>query len=779
MSNMARAVPESAAPGSGIPLDLAPLLTPYGQNQRLLIRVVQLPRLARFSRGSGNDDGTWSLMPGDLDGLELLLPEDEDPPKTLSIRIVGIDRDENATIVAQLNVPLPPMEKTAKSSGDTAWQRRMERRVAAALRLGRRRAAEAVAEAEARWQAESETQQSDSQRALDDEWRQQLEAERSGRAEAEARAEEAAQRLAALTEELDAARARAAAAEAAGDEDDGQRRRSVEEAEGRLAQEFEHKLATARAAWQEEGEAHVAAAVKQAADQAEAEAESRLAAAQARWREEAGGEIEAARAQAAQAQSEIARLEAGLAEAEARGAEAAQRLATLEGDLEEATRQRVEAESEAGRLTTRLAEAETQQQAASAAQLAERTRQLEEAWQQKVEAESRARAAAESRADEAAERLSALSAELATAKAQAVAAAEQSFEQPRPADEEIEARLAQRVETQVAAARARWEKDNRARLDAAVQQAVGEAEAAAKRRLEAARRDWDKELQRALAVAEGKWRGEEAKRLAAARAEWQREFRSEVGKGRRGLRNLALRQRLARVGRLSLRAGLVAGALAAAYIYYPQLKPVIVDRWTPKVAALAGDAKTTALTELQALGLLPEGPTGGGRAPAGRCPDVGRGARRQSPHRPFHDHGGGVRLAARYRGHGPGTARRLGADRGRGRRREPRLAPQLAARRRRRTLGGSAAEQRVGAAQVALLGLDLLLHALGLGLQLRQVFLQLVDAQAVEVLGLGLLLARFQILHVHGEPPFSSCGGPDCRPPSSGTGVLPLPAALY
>jgi hypothetical protein len=136
---------------------------------------------------------------------------------------------------------------------------------------------------------------------------------------------------------------------------------------------------------------------------------------------------------------------------------------------------------------------------------------------------------------------------------------------------------------------------------------VGEAEAAAKRRLEAARREWDKELQRALAVAEGKWRGEEAKRLAAARAEWQREFRSEVGKGRRGLRNLALRQRLARVGRLSLRAGLVAGALAAAYIYYPQLKPVIVDRWTPKVAALAGDAKTTALTELQALGLLPEG----------------------------------------------------------------------------------------------------------------------------------------------------------------------------
>ncbi len=289
------------------------------------------------------------------------------------------------------------------------------------------------------------------------------------------------------------------------------------------------------------------------------------------------------------------------AQAEARAEEATQRLAALSEDLEDATRQRVEAECEAGQLTTRLAELETQQ-AASEAQVAERARQLEESWQQKVEVESRARAAAESRADDAARRLSTLATELEAARAQ-VAAAEAAG-----GEAEAEARLAQRVEAQVTAARAGWERDNRARLDAAVKQAVGETEGVAKRQLEAARRDWDKELQSALAVAEGRWRGEEAKRLAAARAEWQREFRSEVGRAKRGLRSVALRQRLARFGRLSLRMGLVAGGLAAAYVFYPQIKPVIVDDWTPKITALAGDLKTTALNELRKLQLLPEGP---------------------------------------------------------------------------------------------------------------------------------------------------------------------------
>src|SRR3546814_17981167 len=58
-------------------------------------------------------------------------------------------------------------------------------------------------------------------------------------------------------------------------------------------------------------------------------------------------------------------------------------------------------------------------------------------------------------------------------------------------------------------------------------------------------------------------------------------------------------------------------------------------------------------------------------------------------------------------------------------------------------------EEGTGATQVVLLGGDLLLHPLGLRLQLGEVFLEFVDAEAVEVLGLRLLLARLQVFRVH------------------------------
>src|SRR3546814_5733314 len=44
---------------------------------------------------------------------------------------------------------------------------------------------------------------------------------------------------------------------------------------------------------------------------------------------------------------------------------------------------------------------------------------------------------------------------------------------------------------------------------------------------------------------------------------------------------------------------------------------------------------------------------------------------------------------------------------------------------------------------------SLLLHPLALRLQLGEIFLELVDAQAVEILGLRLLLARLQVFRVH------------------------------
>ena len=51
MNDRAKPVPAGSAAQGGIPLNLAPLLTPYGQHQRLTIRVVYLPPRAELTRG--------------------------------------------------------------------------------------------------------------------------------------------------------------------------------------------------------------------------------------------------------------------------------------------------------------------------------------------------------------------------------------------------------------------------------------------------------------------------------------------------------------------------------------------------------------------------------------------------------------------------------------------------------------------------------------------------------------------------------------------------------
>src|SRR3546814_6143181 len=59
---------------------------------------------------------------------------------------------------------------------------------------------------------------------------------------------------------------------------------------------------------------------------------------------------------------------------------------------------------------------------------------------------------------------------------------------------------------------------------------------------------------------------------------------------------------------------------------------------------------------------------------------------------------------------------------------------------------------------------SLLLHPLGLRLQLGEVFLELVDAQAVEILGLRLLLARLQVFRIHRSVSLPGRHGPPCLP---------------
>ena len=332
MSYSASAAADVAAMRDPIPLDLAPLITPYRQHRRLSIRVVHLPARAELTRGQRNEDASWSLAPEDLDGLALLLPEDVETPPSVAIRIVVVDRNENASIVGQFEVPLPRRGRTKPTSESAnideiqaEWQARLERRRAAAERLARRKAALAVAKAEVTWQ-------------------QRLAGERDGLAAAETRLGQAENEVARLQREVAAALARDAAAAAAAEEAARAQQQAIE---ARVAENVETKLSAARAAWEQEAAARLDAA-RDDSRRATETLDARLAEARAEWQMESEGRL-AAREQALELswRQKLQDVESARQAAEARAAEAARKAERLTQENAAATQRLAAAETAA------------------------------------------------------------------------------------------------------------------------------------------------------------------------------------------------------------------------------------------------------------------------------------------------------------------------------------------------------------------------------------------------------------------------------------------------
>lgn len=82
-----------------IPIALAPLLAPYKKQGRLSLRIERLPQLARFSKGSKNNDGSWSVAPDELEDLTYQLPEGMNADHTLAIRIVSLTGGNTLAVV--------------------------------------------------------------------------------------------------------------------------------------------------------------------------------------------------------------------------------------------------------------------------------------------------------------------------------------------------------------------------------------------------------------------------------------------------------------------------------------------------------------------------------------------------------------------------------------------------------------------------------------------------------------------------------------------------------
>ncbi len=575
MNDRAKPVPAGSAAQGGIPLNLAPLLTPYGQHQRLTIRVVYLPPRAELTRGVRNEDASWSLTPAELEGLELLLPDDSEPPPTVGVRIVGIDRNENASIVGQFEVPLPRSTRVKGSSAAEAamvatLQNRLDRRAAAAKRLADRKVARALAEAEAKWRAAGDTGANKEAKRQQKEWQEKLAAEAKGRKAAEARAEDSAQQAAALQAERDEALSRAAAAEAAAasSEAAADAQPSAEEIEQRIAELVEARLATARKKWEAQAangrsanlEQAVAKAVEEARAQSESEAAARLEAARSAWEKEAAAELEAARAAWPQEASEaLETAKAELAEAQAGAQEVAQEIEglrkqlaatdTLRRDLEVTRKELTAAEAAAKdlqslrkglekalaaktELEAKLEETKAQAESDVEAQLANREQVLELEWREKLLGERNARQAAETKAAEAAQQLAPLTAEaealrvrLTAAEAKAANREEDLQRQAR----EAEARFARELETQIAAARSEWqaeqEKHDEARLARELEKRIASSEAGWESNRQ---RDGEDRIAAAVDQAVKKAENKAQTRLEQARADWEKELRSAL-----------------------------------------------------------------------------------------------------------------------------------------------------------------------------------------------------------------------------------------------------------
>lgn len=279
---------------SGIPLALAPLLSPYRRHGHLSLRLERLPERARLSRGSNNGDRTWSLTVDDLEDLTYLPPEGRHEAHTLALRIVSLDGDDGATL-AVLDVPVPSGNALSGPSAGAVATPDGEAGADRGIELRRLHDECAMLKASLSTR-EAELAQT----------RRQLDHARGEASDQAIEAQLTAARAAWAGELSD--RLAKAAAEAAASLEQNHAAWQAEEA-GRLATiaaRAEERIGEARERWQQEADAALSSAeTRWKADEA-----ARLAAAEARWREAPVPVLAAATARVAQAEAALAQARA-------------------------------------------------------------------------------------------------------------------------------------------------------------------------------------------------------------------------------------------------------------------------------------------------------------------------------------------------------------------------------------------------------------------------------------------------------------------------------------
>jgi Bacterial SH3 domain len=543
-SAASRALNEAEPPVHAIPLDLAPLISPYRGQGRISLRVERLPHRTRLSRGQNNGDRSWSLVLDDLEGLQFLAPKDLVGEQKLSIRVVSLDGGDGATI-AVLEHSISPHDSpriTAVEGGRSLQDSGPERAQTERLRIE-------LAEAKAA-RAAQEAMLADVRQGLESDW--------ESRARQMAQVELATAKSAweAETKEQLAELARREAANL-----EQSRRTWQAEEESRLAKaelEYRRELEKERQHWHKEFESKLAQSERDAkaseAARRAAEDRFRLLESKGETYERARSEFEAdlAKAKAAWKESEAGRL----AEAQDQWQLAA---VTAQNDAHERLRREFEAElTKLQRVwkegeANRLAAAKSDWQAQSERALAEsRNRSTDEAVLLRSKAESEWKAQADARLSEAQaawqqQSAKALADERARAEKElhiALEAAQRVWKTGETARlASAEAKWHEESAKQILEARAGDEREasdvgeiNGLRDELAIANATlanRDAELAQLRQnIEHAGDGARRDVEVALADARKSWSEEEATRLAAARAQWNEQSSKELAHAR-------------------------------------------------------------------------------------------------------------------------------------------------------------------------------------------------------------------------------------------------------
>ncbi|WP_458260062.1 tandem-95 repeat protein [Vibrio alginolyticus] len=103
-----------------VPLDIDAALTDTDGSENLAILIEDVPEGSALSAGVDNGDGTWSLQPGELEGLEFIPSADFNGDVTLTVNATSTDVDTGTTATAtqDVTIHISPTNDAPEATGD-------------------------------------------------------------------------------------------------------------------------------------------------------------------------------------------------------------------------------------------------------------------------------------------------------------------------------------------------------------------------------------------------------------------------------------------------------------------------------------------------------------------------------------------------------------------------------------------------------------------------------------------------------------------------------------